>query len=179
VNLAVVAYYYGLPGARDTFPPIKPEQLVLRPVPEMQIYKAAGAIEGEKMKIFKRTGTVEPQEWEGDSGGQHLWWRSGQKPGDELLLGFDVPKAGKYRVLGRFVKAIDYGILQLAINGEKAGGPVDFFNQGVVLTQEVLLGTFELREGQNQLSATVTGANEKAQKAYMFGLDYLVLKPAP
>ena len=34
VNMAVMAYYYGLPGADDTFPPIAPEKLVLRPVPE-------------------------------------------------------------------------------------------------------------------------------------------------
>jgi hypothetical protein len=178
VNLAVLAYYYGLPGARDTFPPVAAGQLVLRPVPEVQIFKVAGAIEGEKMRVLKKTGTVEPQEWDGDSGGQHLWWRGGQKPGDELLLGFDVPKAGRYRVLGRFVKAVDYGILQLAVNDEKAGGPIDFYNNGVVLTEEIPLGTFDLEAGRNRLSATVTGANEKAVKAYMFGLDYLILKPA-
>jgi len=73
---------------------------------------------------------------------------------------------------------VDYGIIQLAINGEKAGQPLDFFNNGVIQTAELPLGVFELREGQNVLSATVVGANEKALKEYMFGLDYLTLKPA-
>jgi hypothetical protein len=39
------------------------------------------------------------------------------------------------------------------------------------------LGTFELKAGGNELSVKVVGANENAIKAYMFGLDYLLLKP--
>jgi hypothetical protein len=178
VNMAVTAYYYALPGAEDNFPPIKPEQLVLRPMPKYEPFRVSGAIEGESMRILKSTGTPEPQDWDGDSGGRHLWWHGGQKPGDELLLEFNVPEAGQYRVFGRFLKAVDYGTVQLAINGHKAGGPIDFFHDGVVQTDEVPLGTFELHKGANQLSAVVVGANPKAVKQYMFGLDYILLKPA-
>lgn len=177
VNMAVMAYYYGLPGAEDTFPPIKPEQLVLRPMPEYAGSRVPGAIEGEKMRIVKATGTPGTQDWDDDSGGAHLWWHGGQKPGDELLLEFDVPKAGKYRVVGRFLKAIDYGIIQLAVNGQKAGEPIDFFHDAVIHTGQIPLGTFELKKGPNRLSAVVVGANPKAQKQYMFGLDYILLKP--
>ncbi len=177
VNLAVLAYYYGLPGADDTFPPIAPEKLVLRPVPEIVAQHVPGAIEGEKMRIVKSTGTPEPQDWDDDSGSQHLWWHGGQKPGDKLLLEFKAPKAGKYQVFGRFLKAIDYGIIQLAVNGKKAGEPIDFFHDGVVHTAEIPLGTFDLRQGPNELSAVVVGANPKAQKQYMFGLDYILIKP--
>ena len=132
------------------------------------------------MKVLKKTGTVEPQDWERRQrrtttcGGA-----AARSPATNCVLGFDVPKAGKYRVFGRFLKAVDYGIVQLAVNGEKAGEADRLLQPGVILTDEIPLGTFELREGQNVLSATVVGANEKAQKAYMFGLDYLVLKPAP
>ena len=150
VNMAVLAYYYGLPGAEDTFPPIAPDKLVLRPVPEIAVLHVPGAIEGEKMRILKSTGTAGPQDWDDDSGGQHLWWHGGQKPGDELLLEFNAPKAGKYQVFGRFLKAIDYGIMQLAVNGKKAGKPIDFFHDGVIHTAEIPLGTFELRQGPNR-----------------------------
>jgi hypothetical protein len=177
VNMAVLAYYYGLPGADDTFPPIAPEKLALRPVPELAVRRVAGAIEGEKMRVLKSTGTADLQDWDDDSGGQHLWWHGGQKPGDELLLEFDVPKAGRYQVFGRFLKAIDYGIIQLAVNGKKAGQPIDFFHDGVIHTAEIPLGTFDLRQGPNQLSAVVAGANPQAQKQYMFGLDYILIKP--
>ena len=178
VNMAVMAYYYGLPGASDTFPPVAAKQLALRPLAEIATHHVPGAIEGEKMRILKSTGTPGPQNWDEDNGGQHLWWHGGQKPGDELVLEFDAPKAGRYQVIGRFLKAIDYGVLQLAVNGEKAGKPIDFFHDGVTYTPEMSLGTFNLRQGPNRLSAVVVGANPKAQKEYMFGLDYILLKPA-
>ena len=178
VNMAVIDYYYGRPGAKDTMKPIAPEQLVIRPMPPWTPPKVAGAIEGEQMKIIKKTGTPEPQNWEDASDGKHLWWR-GAQPKDELVLGFEVPKAGKYQVFGRFLKAVDYGIVQLSVNGEKAGAPIDFYNEGIVLSPEILLGTFDLKEGENQISATITGANDKAVKSYMIGLDYLLLKPVP
>jgi hypothetical protein len=178
VNLGLTAYWYAMPGAEDNFPAIKPEQLVVRPMPKYEVPHVAGAIEGESMRIVKSTGTPEPQDWDGDSAGRHLWWHGGQKPGDDLRLEFNVAKAGKYRVFGRFLKAVDYGIIQLAINGQKAGEPIDFYHDGVIQTGELPLGTFELHKGANELSAVVVGANPKAQKQYMFGLDYILLKPA-
>jgi hypothetical protein len=177
VNMAVVAYWYARPGSTDTFKPIRPSELVLRPMPEYIVPRVAGAVEGEKMKILRVTGTAAPQDWEGTSGGQHLWWHAGMKPGDSLTLGFPAPKAGKYRVLGRFLAARDYGVHQLAINGQKAGEPIDFYEPNVKPGAEIDLGAFELKAGENQFSATVIGANEKAVKAFMFGLDYLLLKP--
>jgi hypothetical protein len=177
VNMALMAYYYGLPGTEDTFLPITAEKLVVRPLPELALNRVPGAIEGEKMRILQSSGRPEPQDWDGDSGNQHLWWHGGQKPGDKLVLEFDAPKAGRYQVFGRFLKAVDYGILQLAIDGRNAGGPIDFFHDGVILTGEVPLGAFELRQGANELSAVVVGANPRAEKQYMFGLDYLLIKP--
>jgi hypothetical protein len=130
------------------------------------------------MEVVRKTGTASQQDWADLSGDAQLWWRAGQKPGDVLALRFQAPAAGRYRVVGRFLKARDYGIHQLAINGQRAGTPLDFYNPEVVPTGEVDLGTFDLRAGTNELSVTVAGANPKADKAYMFGLDYLLLKPA-
>jgi hypothetical protein len=177
VNVAVVDYFYGRPGAKAAMAPIAAEQVVLRPMPAWAPPKVAGAIEGETMKIIKKIGAPESQPWEGISDEKHLWWK-GAQPKDDLVLGFNVPKAGKYQVVGRFMKAVDYGIIQLAINGEKAGEPIDFYNDSVAPSPEIPLGTFDLKEGENELSATITGANDKAVKNYMFGLDYLRLKPA-
>jgi hypothetical protein len=36
---------------------------------------------------------------------------------------------------------------------------------------------FDLKADGNELCVKVVGANEQAIKAYMFGLDYLLLKP--
>lgn len=176
VNMGVVAYWYAMPGGSDGFKPISAEDAVVRPMPVYQVPRVSGAIEGETMRIIKSVGTAEPQDWNDESNGRHLWWHAGHKPGDVLVLGFDAPKAGKYRVMAKFLKAVDYGIHQLAINGVKAGEPIDFFNNGVVPTKEIDLGSFELKQGENELSVTVIGANEKAVKSYMFGLDYIRLQ---
>ncbi|MBI5385363.1 MAG: DUF2961 domain-containing protein [Verrucomicrobia bacterium] len=178
VNMAAVAYWYARPGATDGFKPIRAEETVLRPMPVYVVPRVAGAIEGETMKILRVTGVAEPQDWANASAGRHLWWHAGMKPDDTLVVSFDAPKAGKYRVFGRFLKARDYGIHQLAINGQKFGEPADFYNPEVRPSSERDLGVFELKAGVNEFSATVVGANEKAIKSYMFGLDYLLLKPA-
>ena len=178
VNMAVVAYWYARPGASDAFKTIQAEEAIVRPMPVWVVPKVAGALEGEDLKILRVTGKAEPQDWEGVSAGKHLWWHEGMKPGDTLAVAFTAPKAGKYHVSGRFLKARDYGIHQLAINGQKFGEPADFYNLEVRASSERDLGVFELNEGENEFSATVVGANEKAVKSYMFGLDYLLLKPA-
>lgn len=177
VNLAVVAYWYARPGGTDTFTTIRAEEVALRPMPEWVVPRVKGAIEGEQMKIVRVTGTADPQDWDGLSGGKHLWWHAGMKPGDTLTVAFPAPKAGKYQVIGQFLRARDYGIHQLAINGQKTGEPKDFFNPQVQPSKEVNLGVFALKAGDNEFAATVVGANEKALKSYMFGLDYLLLKP--
>ncbi|MBN2450857.1 MAG: DUF2961 domain-containing protein [Lentisphaeria bacterium] len=178
IHAAVTAYWYARPGARDGFAALTADDVALRPAPEYVVPRVEGAIEGEKMTILAKTGTVEPQPWDGTSGGFHMWWRHGQKPGDTLVLGFEVPQAGRYRVFGRFLKAVDYGVAQLAVNGVKAGEPMDFFHDGVILTGEIELGTFDLAQGRNRFEISITGANEKAVKSYMTGVDYLLLRPA-
>lgn len=177
VNMMITAYWYAKPGAKDKFKPIKPEDAVVRPLQAYTPPKVAGAIEGEEMKIVKVTGTVGPQDWSGLSGERHLWWHAGMKPGDSLTVAFNAPKTGKYRVFARFLTARDYGIHQLSINGVKAGEPIDFYNPEVKPTKEIDLGVFDLKQGENELTVNVVGANEKAIKAYMFGLDYILLKP--
>jgi len=182
VNVATVAYWYAKPLARDDFTPLQSADLQLRPIPPYQAAPVIkGAVEGEAMAVLQGGAQASLQNGipEGLSAGSQLWWHEGVKVGDRLALGFDAPQAGTYRVFGRFVKARDYGTMQLAINGQKAGAPIDFYNSEVLLAGEIELGTFALKVGRNEFSATVTGANAQAEKNYMLGLDYLRLQPAP
>lgn len=179
VNMAVTAYWYAQAGATDGFKDPAPGELVVRPLPAWVVPHVAGALEGEKLRIVRVTGRVDPQDWDGTSAGRQLWWHAGMRPGDSLTVAFAAPKSGKYRVFGRFLSAPDYGIHQLAINGRPTGEPVDFYHEKVRPGDEIDLGEFDLRAGDNEFSATVKGANPKAAKAYMLGLDYLLLKPVP
>ena len=141
-----------------------------------------GAIEGERLKVISKTrGNAEEQElsafagkWSNDA---HLWW-TGAGPGDKLGLDLPVPKAGQFRLLMHLTKAPDYGVVQVSLDGNKLGDPIDLFNPSVIPTGELEIGTRELSAGSHVLLVEITGANDKAVKSYMFGLDYVKLTPA-
>jgi len=177
VNMAVTAYWYARPGGTDAFKQIQPGDTVVHPITPYVDPKVPGALEGEEMKIIRVVGKADAQPWDGLSGDKQLWWHQGMKPGDELVLGFNAPKAGKFHIIGRFLSAPDYGIHQFAINGQKLGEPVDFYSPTVQVGKEIELGVAELKQGENEFSSTLTGANDKAAKNYMLGFDYLLLKP--
>ena len=176
VDMSVVSYWYARPGSRDEVPPIHAADLRVANMPEYVVLRVPDALEGEEMTIEKHAGTAAPQRWGTLSNEAHLWWRDA-KPGDRLVLGFDVAKAGQYRVFGRFLSAADYGVSQLYINDAPAGEPIDLYHDGVAPTPERELGVFDLPAGRNTLTVEIVGANENAAKSYMFGLDYLRLEP--
>ena len=136
--------------------------------------------EGEALAVLKRAGAVRPQDlrsfgvgnWSGSS---HVWW-TGSKPGDQIEFALQVAKAGTYRIGAGMTKAIDYGIVEIGLDGKKLAGPIDLYNDGVIHTGTVALGgEIELEAGEHRLSVKIVGANPAAVKAYMFGLDYVIL----
>ncbi len=65
-------------------------------------------------------------------------------------------KAGRYEVVANLTKAIDYGIVKVAINDNE---PKEFdrFNDGVA-NDPLVLGVFDLRQGPNRLTVEIVGA---------------------
>jgi hypothetical protein len=88
-----------------------------------------------------------------------------------------VDKGGSYKVSVALTKARDYGIVQLYLDGQKAGEPVDLYNPTVIPSGPVDLGTHELAAGQHKLTVEIVGANPKAIQGFMFGLDRVILGP--
>jgi len=176
-----IAYWYQAPGGADPYkaiPVAKRWGYCVKPV----VWQVKGAIEGEKLAIIRKTGQTENQamhifpkgKWSGET---HLWWTRG-KVGDKLVLALPVAAKGKYEVQAMFTKARDYGIVQLSLDGKNLGEAIDLYNQADVITTKLLsLGTRELAKGTHELTVEIKGANAKAIKAYMFGLDYVLLKP--
>ncbi|MCH7558682.1 MAG: DUF2961 domain-containing protein [Planctomycetes bacterium] len=176
---AATAYWYQAAGQADPYQPA--------PVTErtgywgpIKIFRVKGAIEGEKMKILAKTGGNAARQdlsgfgvnWSSEA---HLWWIDA-KPADTLELAVPVQKTAAYRLKMQLTKAIDYGIVQLYLDGKKLGGPIDLFNNGVIPTGVLDMGIHKLSKGQHTLRVEIVGANEKAVKKYMFGLDYLLLE---
>jgi hypothetical protein len=166
--------WYLAPGGKDPFGPV--------PVGERHGYYVRLPQEAGGFPVIGTPpGNVETQDMTGYGRGKwrnndHLWWTDA-KPGDKLDLGVNVMKNGTYKVSAALTKAIDYGIVQLYLDGKKLGEPIDLFNRGVIRTDPpIQLGTHELTEGKHKLTVEIVGANEKAIKRYMFGIDELKLE---
>jgi hypothetical protein len=176
---ACTAYWYQAPGDTDPYePPPLSERVGYWTAPAPSGVR--GALEGEAMEILAKTGgEAAPQDLTGFGGGwsndSQLWWTRA-KPGDKLDLALPVKEAGKYKLTARMTKARDYGIVQIYLDGQKLGDPSDLYNPEVAPTAVLNWGTHELTAGRHKLTFEITGANEKAVKAHMVGLDYVKLE---
>ncbi len=137
--------------------------------------------EGEKLKVLSVSdgsasaqgmGGFAADHWSNDS---QLWWTGG-KIGSQLELELPVTVAGKYDVLMAFTKAIDYGIVQVSLDGVKLGDPIDLFNKpNVISTGVIRVGQFRFKQGLYKLTLEVVGKNASAVPGYMVGLDSVQL----
>jgi putative membrane-bound dehydrogenase-like protein len=143
---------------------------------------ANGRLEGETLPTKASAGKASPQamgnfsegRWSGD---RHLFWTGG-KPGETLTVTFPVKEAGRRKVHAVLTKAPDYGQVRLTINGVVASTvELDLYDAKVTNTEEILLGEFDLKAGEQKLEITISGANPKAKAARWFAaLDYLRLE---
>ena len=143
------------------------------------------AIEGEAMKIVGKTsgnttsqamGGFPKDKW---SGSDHLWW-TGAVPGAKLELELPVAAEGTYELEVVLTMARDYGIVQLLIDGESLGGPIDCYDVDVVTTGVLTLGQKKFMAGTHRLGLQIVGANPKADKGYMVGIDFVrLIKKTP
>jgi D-arabinan exo alpha-(1,3)/(1,5)-arabinofuranosidase (non-reducing end) len=179
MNFAPSVFWYARPGATCSVKP-DPESAAL-PVAKkrsdvVEIRLIEGALEGEDLKVVEKTGgktQVQGGEVHDWSNGAQLWWVDA-KPGDRLVLEVPVKEAGRYKVTADLTKAVDYGIVRMKLAGQ-ASQEIDRFNRGVA-NDAIEIGTFDLKKGDNRLEIEIVGANEKAIKRHMFGLDYLKLE---
>ncbi|HEY3416613.1 MAG TPA: DUF2961 domain-containing protein [Armatimonadota bacterium] len=173
---ACTAYWYQTGGVD----PYQPVPVTEREGYYVQPYLVNGVLEGENLKVLVKAGAPGQQSmdnWPGQwSNATQLFWTQ-TKIGDRLVLAVPVKDAGRYDIQAQFTKAGDYGIVQLYLDEEKLGDPIDLYNQGVIPSGEIKLGTRELTAGEHKLTLEIVGANEKAAKSYLVGLDYLKLTP--
>ena len=139
-------------------------------------------IEAEKMTtISQSAGNVvvqdlKPQgnaQW---SGNQQLWWYEG-KEGDSFVVEFEVPYQAAFELSGNFTTAVDYGIVEIALDDQVIVEKLDLFSKTIGVTGDRQLGVFDLESGKHRLTIKSIGTNPEALSKYMFGLDYLRLNP--
>lgn len=142
------------------------------------------AIEGESMKIVGKSGGNAVSQGMGGfsrdrwSGADQLWW-TGARPGARLELELPVAREGTYTLEIVLTMARDYGVVQVLLDGEPVGEPVDGYNDPDVITTGVLnFGPRKISAGNHKLGFQIVGANPKAVPGYMVGFDYVRLVPA-
>jgi len=178
LGLAQTSYWYAFENSKDTFLPLLSHKLVVAELPPID-RKLAGVIESENMKVIRTSKGVAFAQgsfvW-GYSNGKALWWVENE-PGDELELGFNVEKSGKYEIKALFTEGFSIGNHSLYINGEKVEKELSFWNPDFIQSeQETGLGEFDLNAGENVLKVVVEGKEEKSI-GYVFAFDYLRLMP--
>ena len=172
IDYAATTYWYGRPGAKsnvesiveDAMHPVKYNTPI--ELPGFDLVKLPkGRLQIQNLTHFKKDA------WENDD---HLWW-TGAKPGDKLELKLKTEAAGKVALAVTMTKAPDYAVIQYYLDGKKIGEPIDLYAPKVEPTGKVKLGDFDLSAGEHVLTVEIVGANPKAKKSYMFGLDQILL----
>lgn len=187
VTYNATTYWYARPGATCNLVPLESSMVETVPhaPPLPPPFAIEGAIEGENLKVLARSDEDLPVSiqklWSRDtfSRDHHLWV---QAVGAGQYVEVEVPmdKAGRYTVEVFMVKSWDYGIVQFAINGERAGPDVDTFNtvaREISATGPIDLGVHEFAKPFT-LRVSVIGSNERSENPkYYFGLDAVRLTP--
>jgi len=170
---ACTACWYLAPGGVDPLGPVPAEErhgYCIAPAPGGAGFKVLGTppglVESQRMNNF-RGGT-----WHNND---QIWWTRA-KPGDKLDVALPAKKDGDYQVSVVLTKARDYAVVQLYLDDKKVGDRIDLYNPEVINTEPISLGTHALSQGEHKLTVEIVGANEKAVKAYMFGMDLIILK---
>ncbi|MCP4456170.1 MAG: DUF2961 domain-containing protein [Planctomycetes bacterium] len=180
MDYAPTTFWYARPGATSNVQPDPNE--ASQPVSPSAEYvpkprKVANALEGETLKVLECTGgthSVQQSTTFNWSENLQRWWIDA-KPTDRLVIEFNAPQGGAHDIEVGLTKAVDYGLVQLAINDQVKHGALDCYHTAVI-AESVVLKDCDLAAGSNRLTITMVGANPKAVKRHMFGLDYLLIK---
>lgn len=143
----------------------------------------SNTIEGEDMVAvsIKNTSNLTVQnmakDWPtaGDfSGGKQLFSGITVQSTAEATLQFTADTDYEGMLSAIFCTAGDYATVQLLLDGEPLGDPVDCYNTRVYRSKITPLAHVSLAKGVHELTIRVVGKNE-ASRGYLFGLDCLVL----
>lgn len=89
------------------------------------------------------------------------------------------PADGEYMLLASFANAPDFSVVQVSVNGEKTGAPVDTYGTVVAVDYLTELGKVDLTKGNtNTLTLTNMGRNAaSASEKYRIALDFVLMVP--
>ena len=90
-----------------------------------------------------------------------------EEPGDFLEVPVPVAKPGDYAVSVATLNYTGRGIMQVRLDGQPLGSPLDMYKDGSPQVQTTALGTVPLTAGPHVARFEITGRNPASQGAYM------------
>ena len=166
------------PIVPPVMPPNNQQQVVTNDAGALAAYSLPILAGAEHLAI--KQGTVYVQDMSGVAAGKwggdrQLFWTPG-KPGVKLDLGLPVNADGKYKVTVGLTRGADYGIVQLYLDDQKLGDPIDLYKNGTGLTLAIGdLGTHNLTKGQHRLTVEMVGRNAAGAPGGYFGMQWVLL----
>jgi len=148
-----------------------------------------GALEAEDLTILGyksargEAGRPERQLLMPNQSGDHMLLFDGGGNG-EVSLAVPAEKDGVYSIKIHFLRAPDYGIVRLSVNGAPAGDPIDLYRANVEMfprevwpPQEYVFKDVPLKAGLNTFTFSVKEKKAEATGSKL-GIDCLILGPA-
>jgi hypothetical protein len=146
---------------------------------EPSAHRAATIIEGEELKLVSsRNGSCVVQEM--DEFGIGNWSAGGQlfcqSPEGQMSVRVQLPVAssGLRRLDLYATRAPDYGVIEVALDGQPLGAPYDAWAPAVLATGAITLGERRLEAGQHELSFLLRRKNPEST-AFHLGIDAIAL----
>jgi hypothetical protein len=191
LQYSLVTHWYGRPGATHNRPPMP--DWAAKPVPqtedveafvnkdmETSIYRMPGAIELEDHVEVKRIGGLQGGRQNLESyprltfSGQAHYWGRADRVGQGVEFTF-LEQYQKRRIMLYATHSVDYGKLNIYVNGKLVLKDWDGYNKEVKIADPIDLGVHEPDGNVTRLKIEVSGKNE-ASKGYFFGLDCVKLE---
>lgn len=150
-----------------------------KPEISAQTGQVNGSLEGETLQARASAGKTSTQNmarFEGDhwSGDAQLFW-AGARPGDKLTI--ELPEfSGTVDLEVVLTCARDYAIVQLSLDDQPLGPPIDLYDPEVVTTGVLSFPNLSVQGPNHTLSVQIAGANAQAQQKFLVGIDFLRLK---
>ena len=183
---AAVAYWYLAPGGVDPFGAV-PVQERIGPWTWPAIWRETDVFEAEDLPVVK-------EQWTYAGGAMDAVARNipaGVLSGDRFLIwwvdavghrlelgGLKVARAGRYRVLARFIREHEMGIFRFDLGGRPLAQAVDLFapTKGhlPLVGGPEALGDVELEAGEHVLGIEVVGKHTEST-GFLLALDYVKL----
>lgn len=131
------------------------------------------SIEGENLLPVSTTGgrvSVQNLSDAGWSQNAQMWWVEG-RPGDELVVTFDAPCAGTFKMAASLGMARDYSSFEFYLNGKRLASDLDMYSP-VIAAKNVDFGKVDLKEGINEVKVKFNAPANGFDQC-MMGIDKL------